>query len=241
MNNLPVFRLTINEDLNAEQEVSAVALVDMPAIEKPFFAFKDAFVEPSDRETQDEWMGRCMPAMIGEGKDQEQAAAICYSKWERKGMGAQKFAVVNEDERLVVGPAMIPDMLIYRKDADGFEYNVVFGKQDISKIAVKFFAKNMQKNGNEMHNESRPVDLVFYQSWIADESKGIPKMKQFEDLPDGTWFLGAKINDDEAWQSVKEGRFKGFSVEGIFEQIPIKTNMSAEQKLAIIENLLKDI
>lgn len=194
-NTLPVFRLTINEDLEAEQEVSAVALVDMPAIEKPFFAFA----------------------------------------------AKKKFAVVNEDERLVVGPAMIPDMLIYRKDSDGFEYNVVFGKEDISKIAVKFFAKNMQKNGNQMHDENQPVDLVFYQSWIADESKGIPKMKQFEDLPDGTWFLGAKINDDNTWQFVKDGMFKGFSVEGIFEQIPIKMSMTAEQKLAIIENLLKDI
>lgn len=149
----------------------------------------------------------------------------------------QKFAIVNEDERIVVGAAMIPNMLIYRKDETG-EYNVVFDAETIAKIAQKFFEKGYQKNGNEMHDENKPVDVVFYQSWIADENKGIPKMKQFEDLPDGTWFLGAKVNSDETWAKVKDGTFKGFSVEGFFDMKPVKMSMSDEERLEKIKALL---
>jgi len=291
MNTLPLYKLTIKEDEEAIQEVNAVALVDMPAIGENFFAFnKQLFVEPGPTESEEEFIPRCIEYMIGEGKDQDQAAAVCYSMWENRNMESQdlqesytdypkaasenpkialrwaeengwgtcgtpggkaranqlangepisrdtiarmaaferhrqnsqkelgdgcgrlmwlawggdegiewaqrklaqidreqkmKFSVINEDERVVVGPAMIPDLPIYRKDETG-EYFVFFDKKTIETIALKFYAKGFQQNANEMH--AKAVEgITFFQSWIADESKGIPKMKQFENLQDGT-------------------------------------------------------
>jgi len=149
------------------------------------------------------------------------------------------FSVVNEDERVVIGPAMIPDLPIYRADEKG-EYYVFFDKKTIETIALKFYAKGFQQNANEMH--SKFIDgITFFQSWIADESKGIPKMKQFEDLPDGTWFLGAKIENDETWAKVKDGTFKGFSVEGMFDMTEIKMRKSADDIIAKLRELLADI
>lgn len=200
---LPIFRLTINEDLESSQEVSAVALVDMPAIGENFFYFGKGFV-----------------AMETE---------------------RQAFAV-SEDERVIVGPAMIPDSPIYRRDPDGSEYYVVFDVPTINKIAQKFYAKGLQQSANEMHDPARAIEgLTFYQSWIADEKKGIPKMKQFEDLPDGTWFVGAKVNNEDAWNKVKSGEFKGFSVEGLFDMIPVKMRMTDEERLNQIMELLKEV
>jgi hypothetical protein len=46
--------------------------------------FVENFVSPSAGETEDEFITRCIPVVIGEGKDQEQAAAICYSYWRDK-------------------------------------------------------------------------------------------------------------------------------------------------------------
>ena len=155
----------------------------------------------------------------------------------------QSFAVVNEEERIVIGPAMIPDKKIFRRDEDGTEYEVFFTKETIRIIAEKFFKKGFQNNGNEMHNSAKPVDLVFFQSWIADESKGIPKMKQFESLPDGTWFLGAKINAEESWAKVKDGTFKGFSVEGMFDMMPIKMSVKMSENAAakLVIDKLKEL
>jgi hypothetical protein len=341
--NLPLFKLTIKEDEEAIQEVNAVALVDIPAIGQPFFSFnKHEFVEPSKGETEEEYIPRCIAYEVGEGKDQDQAAAICYSKWENKGQSFQEsytdypkaasenakialrwaeengwgecgtpvgkaranqlangepisrdtiarmaaferhrqnsqkelgdgcgrlmwlawggdagiewaqrkleqidkqkmqaFAVVNDEERIVVGPAMIPDLPIYRRDETG-EYYVFFDKKTIETIALKFYAKGFQQNANEMH--AKAVDgITFFQSWIADESKGIPKMKQFEDLPDGTWFLGAKVENDETWAKVKDGTFKGFSVEGMFDMTEIKMRKSADDIIAKLREMLADI
>jgi hypothetical protein len=342
METLPLFKLTIKEDESAVQEVNAVALVDIPAIGENFFAFeKQIFVEPKTGESESEFIPRCIEYVVGEGKDQDQAAAICYSKWENKdqnfqesysdypkqasenakvalrwaeengwgecgtpvgkaranqlakgeaitrdtiarmaaferhrqnsqkelgdGCGRlmwlawggdagiewaqrkleqidrqkmQSFSVVNSEERIVVGPAMIPDMPIYRRDETG-EYYVFFDKKTIETIALKFYAKGFQQSANEMH--TKPVEgITFFMSWIADESKGIPKMKQFEDLPDGTWFLGAKVMNDETWSKVKDGTFKGFSVEGMFDMTEVKMRMKEEEIIQKLRELLKD-
>ena len=79
-----VIDLDILENL-AESGVSALSLVDRPAIEIQWMAFKDQkFVEPSAGESEDEFLNRCIPVLIDEGKDQEQAVAICYSMYEGK-------------------------------------------------------------------------------------------------------------------------------------------------------------
>ena len=343
MEKLPLFKLTIKEDENSIQEVNAIALVDVPAINETFFAFeKQIFVEPNAGESESEFIPRCIEYVVGEGKDQDQAAAICYSKWENKdqnfqesysdypkeasenakvalrwadengwgecgtpvgkaranqlakgeaitrdtiarmaaferhrqnsqkelgdGCGRlmwlawggdagiewaqrkleqidrqkmQSFSVVNSEERIVVGPAMIPDMPIYRRDETG-EYYVFFDKKTIETIALKFYSKGFQQSANEMH--MKPIEgVTFFQSWIADESKGIPKMKQFEDLPDGTWFLGAKIMNDETWAKVKDGTFRGFSVEGMFDMTEIKMRKSADEIINKLREMLIDL
>lgn len=41
--------------------------------------------KPKSNETQEDFHDRCMSQLVGEeGYDQEQANAICYSKWERR-------------------------------------------------------------------------------------------------------------------------------------------------------------
>jgi HK97 family phage major capsid protein len=38
----------------------------------------------NEYDKQDDWMGACMPAMLGEGRDKDQAAAACASMWKEK-------------------------------------------------------------------------------------------------------------------------------------------------------------
>jgi len=44
----------------------------------------DGFVYPSSGETEEEFIGRCIPVVKGEGYDDEQSVAICYSYWEER-------------------------------------------------------------------------------------------------------------------------------------------------------------
>lgn len=46
-------------------------------------------------ETEDEFIQRCMSETISEGKDKEQAYAICKSKWDRRNMSKSTKNVLN--------------------------------------------------------------------------------------------------------------------------------------------------
>ncbi len=79
--------------------VDILSLVDKPAIGYSWQAFAaQQFVTPNVGESEEAYIGRCIPAMIGEGYDQEQAAAICYASYEEMGSkdsfeDAQNFAI----------------------------------------------------------------------------------------------------------------------------------------------------
>jgi hypothetical protein len=77
------------------------------------------------------------------------------------------------------------------------------------------------------------------ESWIIeDEQKDKSKLYGF-DLPKGTWMISMKVNNDEVWNDVKEGKVKGFSIEGYFAD---KFEMSAEEDEATeVVNELKKL
>ena len=145
-----------------------------------------------------------------------------------------KFASVEGDGSFIIGPAMIPDMLIDRVADDGTEYQVFFSAATIGSIAEKFFEKGFQHNFNLMHDPEQQKDgVTFFQSFIKDTAKGIVGFN--DDLPDGTWYLGAKVKNEEVKALVKSGEIKGWSVEGLFKykQKPV-ANSDVFQQIADI-------
>jgi len=150
----------------------------------------------------------------------------------------QKFEVLNEEKRIVVGAAMIPDLPIYRRDERG-EYYAIFKKDTINQLVQKYFKEQKTTEFNEMHDPLLKLDGVYlYQSFITDKELGILPPKGFENVADGTWFIAAKVDNNEAWAKVKkEGLLKGFSVEGFFDIQPYKFNKM--NKLEKVINLLK--
>jgi hypothetical protein len=135
-----------------------------------------------------------------------------------------KFGIADEEQRIVVGAAMIPDLPIYRMDAERGEYHAIFRKETIRKIVESFFKQKRVNALNEMHDSSRMIEGGFiFQSWITDSKIGIKPPQGFENIADGTWFIAAKIENDEVWKKVKEtGEYKGFSIEGLFDVKPYR-------------------
>ena len=141
------------------------------------------------------------------------------------------FAIQDEDEQIITGALMLADKPIYRNDENG-EYYVVFTKETIKQIAQKFFAKGYQSNVNLMHDSGQQLNgLTMFESWITDSKRGILAMKGFEDVPDGSWFGSFKVDNAEVWKMVKEGKVKGFSVEGLFSYRKADIQQSQVQDL----------
>jgi hypothetical protein len=153
-----------------------------------------------------------------------------------------KFEIINEEKRIVMGAAMIPDLPIYRRDERG-EYYAIFRKETIKALVQKLFKENKHNNFNEQHNAFKILDGVYiYQSFITDQELGILAPKGFENVADGTWFIAAKVENDEAWSKVKEdGILKGFSVEGVFDLEPYKFKQMNKINLESVINTLKSV
>ena len=153
-----------------------------------------------------------------------------------------KFEVINEDKRIVMGAAMIPDLPIYRRDERG-EYYAIFKKETIKALVQKLFKENKHNVFNEEHNAFKILDGVYiYQSFITDAELGISAPSGFENVADGTWFIAAKVENDEAWAKVKEeGILKGFSVEGVFDLEPYKFKKMNKLNLDSVISTLKSV
>jgi len=151
---------------------------------------------------------------------------------------ACKFEKVDNAERIIVGAAMIPDMPIKRVNDDGSTYEVMFSKDTVKIAALKFFRKNFQRNANIQHDPNQPVNgLTFFLSFIRDTDKGMIGLEG--DYPNGTWFLGAKVEDDATWQKVESGEIRGFSVEGMFKYK--KQQLTPAEAFAKINEILNGI
>lgn len=350
---LPIYELKINEEENADAEVSYIALVDEPAIKKDFLAFKEEFIEPSEDETKEHFIERCMRYVINEGKEKEQAYVICEKTWndavylnsditdkyqesyddypkaasenakialrwaeengwgdcgtpvgkkrandladgrplsrdtiarmaafERHRQNSQKelgdgcgrlmwlawggdagvewatrkleqidkkqkmsmmqFNIINEEQRIITGPLMLADMLIYRNNERFGEHYVKFSAETIKQIAIKFAKKKYHKNVNIMHNPKEKVeDVTMFETWLVDRSRGVKPMDGYSEVPEGSWFGSFYVENDKVWNSIKDGTLKGFSVEGIFEyEEPISAEENALQEISKLLNEL---
>lgn len=144
---------------------------------------------------------------------------------------------VNEERRIISGAALLANTPIYR-NIDGEEFNMFMSPKTIEDIVVKFFKKGYANNLNEMHNEMLQ-GLTIFESFISDESRGILPMKGFENTPQGSWFISAKVDNEEVWAKVKDGTFKGFSIQG--DMALKKKGLTVEQALEKINCILNEV
>ena len=167
------------------------------------------------------------------------ASALSWAESKLKQIERQSFAIQDEEERIITGALMLADTPIYRNDGNG-EYYVVFSKDTIKKIAQKYFKKGYQNNVNLMHDSGQVMDgVTMFESWIVDEKRGVKPMKGFEDVNDGSWFGSFKVENDDVWNMIKDGKIRGFSVEGIFNYS--KPISKEEKMMEDIISILKQI
>ena len=142
---------------------------------------------------------------------------LAFHKDDKKEM---HFSVQDEEQRIVFGVLMRADFNIYRFSEELGEFYIRYSKETIKKMAEKLMADGFHNNINLQHSvDTEGINLC--QRFIKDEAKGVSP-SGFEDIEDGSLFAVYKINNEEVWQSIKKGEFKGYSLEGYFEIKPIK-------------------
>ena len=138
--------------------------------------------------------------------------------------------------RIVTGAMMLADTPIYRNQ-DGEEFYVTFDKQTIENIAQKFFKQKYTNNVNLMHSED-VEGVTMFESFITDSERGIQAPKGYPKVNDGSWFGSYKVENEQVWQSVLDGTFKGFSVEGSFMKVAMRKQSKIQTE---VEQLFKNL
>ena len=129
----------------------------------------------------------------------------------------QMYSVTDEEKRLVRGVVMRADFPIYRRDERMGEYYIIYKADTIRQMAEKYLAESRQNILNAMHEGEDLPDIYMVQYFIKGDGVSVDG---FDDIADGSLFAEFHITNDEVWEEVKAGTYRGFSLEGYFDLVP---------------------
>ncbi len=122
---------------------------------------------------------------------------------------------IDSEKRILMGPALIPDKSIYRRNDNGDEYYIYFSKDTVRKASELFFKKSNHQNATYEH-ERKIDNMTIVESWIVEDPAKDKTALYGMDVPAGTWMVSMKVDDEKIYNDAKEGTIKGFSIEGYF-------------------------
>jgi len=127
-----------------------------------------------------------------------------------------KLAEVDKEKKILMGAVLIPNKPIYRRGENGNDdYYIYFSKDTIRKASEVFFKKGNQSESTLEHN-SKLEGMTIVESWIVEDKDKDKSALYGLDAPVGTWVASVKVDNDEVYQLAKQGKIKGFSIEGFF-------------------------
>jgi len=137
---------------------------------------------------------------------------------------------IDEDKRLLLGAALVPNKPIYRRNGED-EYYIYFSQDTVRKASELFFINGNQNKATLEHQMDVQGTSVV-ESWIIEGEQDKSRMYGME-LPVGTWMVSMKILNDELWEGyVKSGKVKGFSIEGYFvDKVEASKHTISEEEL----------
>ena len=148
-----------------------------------------------------------------------------------------EFAETDTDKRILMGPALVPDKPIYRKNGDD-EFYVYFSKATVRKAAELYLKHGNQQN-HTLEHEHNINGLTVVESWMEEDKEKDKSALYGLDVPVGTWMVSVKVDNEAIWQEwVKEGKVKGFSIEGYFAD-KMKKNQEDEMLAELAKAIVK--
>lgn len=141
-----------------------------------------------------------------------------------------EFKSVDDEKRIIIGLALVPDKLIYRKNGD-YEYNIKFSKDTVNK-AARLYLKKLNNNNTTLEHKTEVEGVSVVESWIVDNPK-MDKTALYDlNAVEGAWAVVMSIDNGKVWEEIKNGTYLGISVEGYFsDKLEMSLELAKEQEL----------
>ena len=142
-----------------------------------------------------------------------------------------QFATVDQDKRILLGPALIPNKPIYRNQNER-QFYCYFSRDTVRRASELYLQRGNQTQATLEH-AVKIQGLCLVESWIKEDMEADKSAKYGMSDPVGTWMVAMKVENEEVWQEyVKTGKVKGFSIEGYFaEKGQVKMSQVQEAEL----------
>ena len=152
-----------------------------------------------------------------------------------------RLAEISKEKRLLMGAALIPDKPIYRKNGD-HEFYIFFSKDTVAKASQMFLKNGNQGKATMEHTDEKLEGMTIVESWLIEDEVHDKSRKYGLNMPVGTWMVAMKVDNDDIWNNyVKEGKVKGFSIEGYFADKLNKPQDKQIDQLTEEDKLLNEI
>ena len=147
------------------------------------------------------------------------------------------YKVEDEEKRLVRGVVMRADFPIYRYDQNFGEYYIIYKADQIRVMAEKYLLESRQNAVNLMHKKDSDGDGVqMVQYFIKDTNAGV-NPTGFEEIADGSLFAEFHIVNDDVWNQVKDGTFKG--AKSVYHWSDDMANVDSDTQNTMVNKALK--
>ena len=149
-----------------------------------------------------------------------------------------EFKAIDNEKRIVVGLALIPEKLIYRRNKES-EYYITFSKETVRK-ASELYLKRLKNNNATLEHEIKTDGVSVIESWIVEDLEKDKSALYGLNASIGSWCVTMKIDNDKVWQDVKDGTYLGLSIEGIFSNRESQEDLKANKQLDAIRNIIRE-
>ena len=144
----------------------------------------------------------------------------------------------NDEKREITGVVCLADTPIIRKNESLGVHYIMFEKDTIKKMMLKYFKMGRNNQVNIEHKGPMVDGLTMIESYVKDSERNVAPV-EFKDVPDGSWIATFKVENDDVWAQIKEEhQLRGFSLQGLFYYNEVKMS-SVDDYDAWLEDILK--
>jgi hypothetical protein len=161
---------------------------------------------------------------------------FAFEKEDNKPLEVKMADIMDEMEHKVMTVICRADFPILRRDDEGQYFYVQFPKETIKMMAQRFLKNGFQELINIQHEADSYVQGVeMEQLFIKDTKSGINPV-QFQDIEEGSLFGIYKIENEEIWNDIMNGKYTSVSLEGLFK--PVLHVEDKDKEIETIEELI---
>lgn len=150
-----------------------------------------------------------------------------FIKKSEESGGSFSIFKTDDDKRLVFGWASV-SITVDGEQLEDRQKDMI-DPEDLEEAAYEYVLKFRDTGEEHIPTMRKKGKLVESCVFTAEKQKAIG-------IPEGTlpigWWIGFKIEDDDAWEKVKNGTYRMFSIEGKANRVPVEKAVETVERVA---------